>query len=84
MKEINLIKSNDNLARWLNHEFQPPNQVRKVRFQMNKSPCHKGQALKGKFYNTKFQNQHLILNFNFFSLLLFNPNEIVDDNSMVA
>ena len=51
---------------------------------MNKSPCHKGQALKGKFYNTKFQNQHLILNFNFFSLLLFNPNEIVDDNSMVA
>lgn len=71
---ISLIKNKNQK----NHGCQQLNQAKRAKDQRIKSLCRKHQALKGKF-EIKF----LILIFKY-SLLLFNPNEIVDDNSMVA
>ena len=56
---------------------QQLNQVKRVEILRIKSRYLRHQALKGKLFVL------LIISFDF-SLLLFNPNEIVDDNSMVA
>ena len=56
---------------------QQLNQVKRVEILRIKSRYLRHQALKGKLIVL------LIISFDF-SLLLFNPNEIVDDNSMVA
>ena len=57
---------------------QQLNQVKRVEILRIKSRYLRHQALKGKLFV-------LLITISFdFSLLLFNPNEIVDDNSMVA